>query len=68
MRVLARAEVAGRFGHADKESQLQGEFLQRQATLFEPDHALNFHLLVYQEKLKPRYQGQSPIPREPQHA
>ncbi len=57
MRVLAQAEIAGRFGRADAESRLQGEFLQRQPLLFEPDHALNFHLLAYQETLKPRYQN-----------
>jgi hypothetical protein len=57
IRTLAKAEIAHRFGNSDLEEQHIGSFLEHQAMLFEPDIALNFHLLRYQERLKPRYQG-----------
>ena len=54
VRSLAKAEIAHRFSQFDLENQIVVEFLARQAMLFEPDIALNFHLLRYQERLKPR--------------
>jgi tetratricopeptide (TPR) repeat protein len=55
IRTLAKAEVAHRFGQSDAEHEHIAAFLQRQPMLFEPDIALNFHLLRYQERLKPHY-------------
>ncbi len=52
IRILAYAEAAHRFGQVSLEEQYQEEFLSRQPMLFEPDIALNFFLLRYQEKLK----------------
>jgi tetratricopeptide (TPR) repeat protein len=57
IRTLAKAEIAHRFSQPDVEKQRVEEFMARQAMLFEPDIALNFHLLRYQERLKPRYQS-----------
>lgn len=57
VRTLAKAETAHRFSQPDIERQRVEEFMARQAMLFEPDIALNFHLLRYQEHLKPRYQA-----------
>jgi hypothetical protein len=54
IRTLALAQVAGRFGDAALENGQVETFLARQPMLFEPDIALNFHLLRYQERLKPR--------------
>jgi hypothetical protein len=54
VRTLALAEAASRFGASDLENQRIESFLARQQLLFEPDIALNFHLLRYQERLKPR--------------
>ncbi len=54
IRTLALAEAAHRFGDAEFEQQHVETFLARQPLLFEPDIALNFHLLRYQERLKPR--------------
>jgi hypothetical protein len=56
IRTLAKAEIAHRFGNPDLEEQHIDSFLEHQAMLFEPDIALNFHLLRYQQRLKPRYQ------------
>lgn len=56
IRTLALAEIAHRFGHATEEQRLIDAFLVKQPMLFEPDIALNFHLLRYQERLKPRVQ------------
>lgn len=58
IRTLAKAEIAHRFSKPDVEEKRVDEFMARQAMLFEPDIALNFHLLRYQERLKPRYQNQ----------
>jgi hypothetical protein len=55
IRTLAKAEVAHRFGQANTEQEHIAAFLQRQPMLFEPDIAFNFHLLQYQESLKPHY-------------
>ena len=54
IRTLATAEAANRFGDTVSERKHVDAFLARQPMLFEPDIALNFHLLRYQEKLKPR--------------
>ncbi|QSX42400.1 tetratricopeptide repeat protein [Shewanella cyperi] len=54
IRVLALAEAAHRFGEVLIEQENVAAFLKRQPILFEPDIALNFHLLRYQESLKPR--------------
>lgn len=56
IRLLAKCEIASRFGNNKLEKKLQTEFFNRQPLLFEPDHALNFFLLDYQEKLKKIYQ------------
>jgi hypothetical protein len=56
IRALAKAEIAHRFEQLDVETQRIAEFLDRQPMLFEPDIAISFHLLRYQERLKPRYQ------------
>lgn len=57
IRTLAKAEVAARFAQPDLERALVETFLKRQPMLFEPDIALSFHLLEYQERLKPHYRG-----------
>ena len=54
IRVLALAEAAHRFGEVSIEQENVAAFLKRQPMLLEPDIALNFHLLRYQESLKPR--------------
>ena len=53
IRTLAKAEAAHRFSH-DSESALIDSFLENQSMLFEPDHAVSFGLLAYQEIIKPR--------------
>ena len=52
VRTLALADAASRFGISAFENERVEAFLLRQPMLFEPDIALNFHLLRYQEKLK----------------
>lgn len=54
IRTLALAEAAHRFGEVLLEQEHVVAFLKRQPMLFEPDIALNFHLLRYQENLKSR--------------
>lgn len=54
IRTLALAEIASRFGDPTLENEHIETFLARQPMLFEPDIALNFHLLRYQEGLKQR--------------
>jgi hypothetical protein len=56
IRTLAKAEVAHRFSQPDVERKRVDEFMAKQAMLFEPDIALDFHLLRYQEHLKRRFQ------------
>jgi hypothetical protein len=56
IRLLARCAAAARAGDHEYEAKLQDQFLRRQPRLFEPDHAFDFRLLGYQERLKPRYQ------------
>jgi tetratricopeptide (TPR) repeat protein len=57
IRTLAKAEAARRSGHPELERERISAFFARQPMLFEPDIALNFHLLRYQEALKPRYRA-----------
>lgn len=54
IRTLAQAEAAHRLHDAAIEKTSIEAFLVRQPMLFEPDIALNFHLLRYQENLKHR--------------
>ena len=54
IRTLALAEAAHRLGAPALENEQTEKFLARQPMLFEPDIALNFHLLRYQERLKPK--------------
>lgn len=54
VRTAATAAAAQRFGNEAAERTLSEMFLERQPMLFEPDHALDFLLLEYQERLKPR--------------
>jgi len=53
VRTLATAAAAHRFGIDAVERNHREAFLKRQPMLFEPDHAVNFLLLGYQEQLKP---------------
>ena len=57
IRTLAKAEIAARFAQPEAERAHIEVFLKRQPLLFEPDVALSFHLLNYQERLKPHYRG-----------
>jgi hypothetical protein len=52
---LAKADSGSRWNDPD-EGALAAKFCKKQPLLFEPDHAFNFRLLGYQEKLKTRYQ------------
>lgn len=52
MRLLAKCEQANKTGNDDQEEGLCAEFMTRQPMLFEPDNAINFNLLKYQENLK----------------
>lgn len=54
IRTLAQAETAHRLGDPTLERERCEAFVMRQSMLFEPDIALNFHLLRYQENLKSR--------------
>ncbi|MHC4556360.1 MAG: hypothetical protein ACYS80_03535 [Planctomycetota bacterium] len=56
MRLLAKCELAHRAPDPGKEEALQKQFVKRQPLLFEPDNAINFNLLNYQENLKGWYQ------------
>jgi hypothetical protein len=47
------------------EPALIDNFFARQALLFEPDHAVNFRLLAYQEYLKQLYQSRRRLQPEP---
>jgi tetratricopeptide (TPR) repeat protein len=58
VRTLALAEAAQRLGDPVLERACVDAFLARQPMLFEPDIALGFHLLRYQERLKPRARAQ----------
>ena len=54
---IHRAWAHQRAGDAEGEDAEVERFLARQPLLFEPDHAVSFGFLPYQETLKPRYQG-----------
>jgi len=56
IRTLAKSQAAHRFNQPALEHEHVAAFLVRQPMLFEPDIALNFHLLRYQEQLKLLYQ------------
>ena len=51
--LLAVCHLAGRSGDIAQEQKLQRDFLARQPLLLQPNHALLFNLLEYQEALKP---------------
>jgi tetratricopeptide (TPR) repeat protein len=53
VRTLAIAQAAERFGSRELEREKLGEFLKRQPMLFEPNIALEFCFLRYQQSLKP---------------
>lgn len=55
IRLLAKCEQAHKVGNSAQETALQAQFLARQPFLFEPDNAINFNLLRYQENLKDRF-------------
>jgi hypothetical protein len=63
MVLLARCVAASRSNDPGEES-LIAAFFKRQPLLFEPDHAFNFRVLAYQEKLKVRYQQQRRAARQ----
>ena len=54
VRTLSLAYLAGRTQNTRMEEERIKEFLPKQPKLLEPDVALNFYLLKYQEMLKPR--------------
>ena len=53
---LAKCEAAHRCEPSAEAELLEG-FFQSQPLLFEPDHAVNFRVLEYQELLRPIYQA-----------
>ncbi len=55
VRTVLLAKLRHKYGRSD-ESVFKEKFLQRQKLLFEPDHAVSFFLLKYQELLKQEYQ------------
>ncbi|MGF1633528.1 MAG: hypothetical protein ACFCVE_06730 [Phycisphaerae bacterium] len=57
IRLLAAAEVAGRFDKVEREEELQREFVQEQPYLLEPHQAMFFNLIDYQQPLKKAYQA-----------
>jgi hypothetical protein len=57
IRTLAMCEIANRFNKENEETSYQMKLMNKQALLFEPDNALNFFLLDYQEKLKIKYRN-----------
>jgi tetratricopeptide (TPR) repeat protein len=54
VRVLAKAENANRFGESLEEGKFLDRFLTNQPLLLEPDHAVSFGFLRYQELIKPK--------------
>jgi hypothetical protein len=56
VRVAALAALALRSGDTHAFGRHSRAFMAQQPMLLEPDHAFNFRLLEYQEKLKSRYQ------------
>ncbi len=57
MRLLAKCQQAHRAGDVGQEAELRARFMARQPLLFEPDNAISFNLLRYQEGLKNDYRG-----------
>jgi hypothetical protein len=57
IRLLAKCELAHKAKNVTRENDLQQIFLKKQPLLFEPDIAVNFNLLMYQESLKSLYQA-----------
>jgi hypothetical protein len=55
MRLLARCELSAKFGNQGVEMRLREEFMARQPLLFEPDNAISFNLLKYQENLRKEF-------------
>lgn len=56
VRTVALAALANALGDSDAENALQRDFVEHQPYLFEPNHAFDFRLLSYQERLKTGYQ------------
>jgi len=54
-RTILFAKLNHKHGRPD-EDKYKRQFLQKQKLLFEPDHAVSFFLLEYQELLKREYQ------------
>lgn len=57
LRVLAKGDLARRAEDAVLEFHYQQELFKKQPLLFEPDHAVNFHLLDVQEAWKETYRA-----------
>jgi hypothetical protein len=55
VRTILLAKLNHKHGRPDEEK-FKRQFLQKQKLLFEPDHAVSFFLLEYQELLKHEYQ------------
>lgn len=53
--LIHQARLAEKAGDTEREATLVSEFMSRRPLLFEPDHAVNFAFLDYQEKLKTKY-------------
>jgi hypothetical protein len=63
VRTILLAKLNHKHGHFEDEAKLKTAFLQKQKLLFEPDHAVSFSLLEYQELLKQDYQkGKRSLP------
>jgi hypothetical protein len=56
VRTILLAKLNHKHGRFEDEAKYKQQFLQRQKLLFEPDHAVSFFLLEYQELLKQDYQ------------
>lgn len=55
MKLLAKCELAHRANPEARETELRAQFFMRQPLLYEPDSALDFTLLTYQEDFKGQY-------------
>jgi hypothetical protein len=63
VRTILLAKLNHKHGRFEDEVKYKQQFLQRQKLLFEPDHAVSFFLLEYQELLKQDYQkGKRSLP------
>lgn len=54
VRILLKCQLASRVGNSVTENSLLSVFMSSQPLLFEPNHAVTYSLLPYQETLKPR--------------